>query len=1642
MKKKDYIIISILAIICLVGIVSSSGSVTTDTVFTKLISNTVDIDHGTAIFEVCNPSDTSATFKSNKFNIHIDEYKGNPVKKIDYFYKTTENYNETITSMVCNPYTALNSSYMENCTKKYTVVQKTRDSWTLLDHKNDLPTGECVTIKIVGYWDAQPGRIKKEWIPDIEIKGIKYTQTKWAWWDADWTNCKTFTITETGNIYSTLNKPMEYNFTGLTKQVDNDDFRIVNADCNAGGTAQPYQVIDNGTDWVIALWSMNLTKNTAYTWSIYYNNADATSPGYSNITTYRETFEGNDYDHGYWTLSDNDPGNIQQASQSYSNYGIYSLQFYTSGGYYHRLNHVYSPGFTGTISFTMYEDGTIPTNTESGFLFTEADEDPYFRFPYLGGLSTSNYAVQDNDGNTQDGAKITTGKWVNCSVVTNASGSFAFINGLSVRNITRLVGLNTSRMQTSGVADTAYYDEYRTFANVYDIPDQRYTYALGNEQTYEPPVSVTDGATLTITRNSPANTSYIGNNTVFAQYLISKINVTVDKCWYKLDAGSNTTMTGCANTSITVGLGFHSLNLTVNGTNTTGAEFRNTTAVNFTINNTIPTITTQSPANTSYAYNTSVFNQFVVTHSGVDTIDKCWYRLDAETNVTSCNNASITALVGSHTLIRCANDTWDSIACSTIGFTIQPPTQELFITRNSPANTSYIGNNSIFAQYVVTKVNITADKCWYTIDSVANSTMVNCANTTISSLALGFHSLNLTVNGTLWNSTTEFRNTTAVNFTLINSAPSVAIQSPGNASYVYNASVALQFTVSHSGNDTVDKCWYKLDAESNVTSCNNATVGVTTLGFHTLNVCANDTYDAIGCTILTFTFTNTIPAVTQQSPANTSYAYNASIFNQFIVTHNGADAITGCWYKLDAESNVTGCNNVSLTVLVGAHTLITCSQDAFGVIGCATTGFTIRPPVQELKVTISSPGNASYQNISIFAQYLITKVNITADDCWYKLDNGANSSTNCANTSIGIGLLGDHELNITVNATAWNSTTELRNTSSVKFTITNDIPGVSIASPGNTSYTGNTSVFLQFLITHTGPDEVGGCWYKLNSNSNVTGCSNVTLSPLTLGFYNLTVCSIDDWGQIGCAYVNFSLINTIPTVSIQGLANTTYTGNHTINNQFTVTHTGVDTVDKCWYKLDTGSNVTSCLNSTISGMTLGFHTFTECANDTYDAIGCSQINFTIINAQPSVGITSITNTTYANTSIALNFVVTHTGADLIDKCWYKLDTEANVTGCNNVTLPVNISTHIIRACANDTWDSGYCAQQIFSIEIGVNIYAWDEETLVNISSFNATISDGLTYYQTGSTNSNVIKFNLTTNNSLTIMVSNTEYSTRTYYIPFSNTTINAYLLKTSSGLSQLFKTVNLYDNEVVGAVINVRKFISGSWITVAQGITDDTGTVGIALSPLINYNAIASKTGYINRTRTFTPSTSVVKFIFGAENIPNYLSWLSDRVKSNCTYTNTTYRDMACDVNDTAGIVVNTVMKAWQYSGITPTQICQNEDATAPYNLNCTFTNLNRTFYWTLSAVTDDGTFQLDSGWKQYTTIFNYGMMGLFVMLMMFIIIGFVGMWNPPIAIILSVLSLIIGYLLNFINFGEAGIGAVISIVLVGIVFAFKIKSD
>jgi hypothetical protein len=163
------------------------------------------------------------------------------------------------------------------------------------------------------------------------------------------------------------------------------------------------------------------------------------------------------------------------------------------------------------------------------------------------------------------------------------------------------------------------------------------------------------------------------------------------------------------------------------------------------------------------------------------------------------------------------------------------------------------------------------------------------------------------------------------------------------------------------------------------------------------------------------------------------------------------------------------------------------------------------------------------------------------------------------------------------------------------------------------------------------------------------------------------------------ATVYFTVDTVNPSITVYSpMALGTYTSTNLSLNYFVS-----EPISWAGYSLDQDANVTSRINTTITGLSYGKHSLKVYANDSAgNEAASNSIVFTVKDVEaPAISVLSVEGKTYNTTDIPLNFTVNKPASWMA----YSLDNQANVTVTGNVTLTALTSgSHTLTVYANNT----------------------------------------------------------------------------------------------------------------------------------------------------------------------------------------------------------------------------------------------------------------------------------------------------------------------------------------------------------------------
>ena len=765
--------------------------------------------------------------------------------------------------------------------------------------------------------------------------------------------------------------------------------------------------------------------------------------------------------------------------------------------------------------------------------------------------------------------------------------------------------------------------------------------------------------------SSPINKTYNVTN-ISLNYLATD-NIALGICLFTNTSGSAAALGGCANTTfIAAANQQNNITLAVNDSN----DNINLTQIFFTVDTTAPFINVTVPQNVSYtAINISL--NYSVTDLQ---IDRCWF-INATGATVFLNNqtrgvcTNVTFLARGNiqnNITVYANDTGGNINSSVIFFTTNV---SYVITIQEPQNTTYDRNTSLELNFTIENNN-SIDKIWYNIDNGSNNTVT--ANILFNT-SQGHHTLTLFVNSTL--TTMNFTN---VSFTVIITSPRISLQSPRNITYA-TTNISLNYTVSK-----FDTCWLvnTTGQRINLSGCVNTTFESTANQQNNITLFVNDSDNNLNSSQVFFTIDTISPFVnfTSTTPNNQ--------------TLNNTNDITINVTLDDTPSTVLlEWNNTNITMsgsdLVWFHTFndISDGNYTFRVIANDTAGNFNVTTFRWIYVNVTRNFtsyinilNASLASGNVTMTFLNTTgvgdASLVFADANYTLELNissiiaeiANFSWSDVNTS--------NFVNVTRNVTITNVSVTFNNSGGIldnyvwidmnNFTSGNYTPRVTFNGIFRVNYYLNGS--------RMNPNSI-----RINETCN-TNSSNRPCYSIIGNTTSIVLLSFS-----GVAVGNDTQAPSVVISSPSG----SYTSSNISLSYSVSDNTGTDL---CWYKLNSGSNVTltNCANTTIIAAE-GSNTIILYANDTSGNTNSSSASFTyttpVVSSSGGGGFVIRTNKTSVNQTTANRTNVNQTNITFVNTNI----SSVNTTNLTNLMVIVNQTIDI-----NQTRDKGkmVCAQVI------------------------------------------------------------------------------------------------------------------------------------------------------------------------------------------------------------------------------------------------------------------------------------------------------------------------------------------------------------
>lgn len=433
-------------------------------------------------------------------------------------------------------------------------------------------------------------------------------------------------------------------------------------------------------------------------------------------------------------------------------------------------------------------------------------------------------------------------------------------------------------------------------------------------------------------------------------------------------------------------------------------------------------------------------------------------------------------------------------------------------------------------------------------------------------------------------------------FTVDQTNPTVTILAPTEGQILSdNVSINLNYTVS----DTltvVNTCWFNVDnaANSTISNCANTTFNVSE-GNHNVTVFANDTVNNVNSDTHIFYISLSAPTFSLHDPSNgTNYSSGTNIF--FNYTPTDANGIGQCQLYHNASGNFISNLTNSSPIVSGSNANFTQNftdnRILWGIWCNDTVGdnnysqnYTFTVDETAPTVTILTPANNSEldSNVSINLNYTVFDAMIGIDDCWFNVDNVANTTiAGCTNTTFNTT---DGSHNVTLYA---NDTLNNVNSYTSLFTISLSAPAITLHSPNGNYFNNGTDIFFNY--TPTDSNGIGQCQLYHNASedfiynsTNSTPLVSEQNANFTLNLSdNLIKWSVwcnDSLGNGRFSGSNFTF--TVDTIYplINSINISTTTGSQTIAFNTSVTDVNIDS---CKYSIYNSTGQIDGLNENVS----------------------------------------------------------------------------------------------------------------------------------------------------------------------------------------------------------------------------------------------------------------------------------------------------------------------------------------------------------------------------------------------------------------------------------------------------------------------------
>lgn len=295
----------------------------------------------------------------------------------------------------------------------------------------------------------------------------------------------------------------------------------------------------------------------------------------------------------------------------------------------------------------------------------------------------------------------------------------------------------------------------------------------------------------------------------------------------------------------------------------------------------------------------------------------------------------------------------------------------------------------------------------------------------------------------------------------------------------------------------------------------------------------------------------------------------------------------------------------------------------------------------------------------------------------------------------------------------------------------------------------------------------------------------------------------------------------------------------------------------------------------------------------------------------------------------------------------------------------------------------------------------------------------------------------------------TGYGLRNYFldnatINATNYDINLYLLNNSLGQQTILNVKDSIGTALEGVIIKIQRYYVGEneYKIIAMTKSDYMGVASTFLKPnTVWYKYVLTEGG--ETLRIIGPSL-LTGTEFDLQTTPSETESYIDRTEGisySCSYQSET-KYVVCTVDVSAGLPQQFCLDVDKMGAVTSEEYNETCTTTASGTLMVNVTELsdtNTSVIYRLSVFSTDGTEDiLFTDDQIFGATMLYGLTGILITFLVFVTLSGLGTWNPTASIGLGLVSLFASMALGIFT---VSIASLMSLVLVGVIIAYKVKS-